>query len=147
MARSAAEIAELMRRQLADIDHVGFSDLFADDAVFEYPFGFPGSPERIQGREAIRDHLVESRRGAMSRIRITNIESAVHETSDPEVAVVEFTVSGTVVATGDSFSFASGLGVITARDGKVVRYRDYSNVAAAGRLLNQEVSAGQGENA
>lgn len=147
MARSAAEIAELMRRQLAEINHGGFSDLFADDAVFEYPFGFPGSPERIQGREAIRDHLVESRRGAISRIKITTFESVVHETSDPEVVFVEFSVSGTVLASGESFSFASGLGVITARDGKVVRYRDYSNVAAAERLLQQEVSTGQRENA
>lgn len=147
MARSAAEIAESMRRELAETDHVGFSDLFADDAVFEYPFGFPGSPERIRGREAIRDHLVESRRDAAARISVTSFESTVHETSDPEVVFVEFTVSGAVVATGEPFTFASGLGVITARDGKVVRYRDYVNIAAAGRLLNQEVSTGQGENA
>jgi hypothetical protein len=35
----------------------GFADLFAPDAVMEFAFrGPPGTPVRVQGREAIREY-------------------------------------------------------------------------------------------
>jgi hypothetical protein len=141
MARTAAEIAEQMRKWLGEVDFDGFADLFADDALFEYPFGFPGSPNEIRGRDAIRDHLVESRRGLRALIEISKIEQTVHETADPDVVITEITVTGTTVATGQEFSVATGVGVITARDGKVVRYRDYSNVAGAARITGRDRAA------
>ena len=41
-ARSPREVADLVRRMVAGED-VGFGELFAEDAVFSYPFSAPGA--------------------------------------------------------------------------------------------------------
>src|SRR6201996_485328 len=51
--RSPRQVAELVRRMVAGED-VGFGNLFAEDAVFSYPFAAPGQPDQLVGREAIR---------------------------------------------------------------------------------------------
>jgi hypothetical protein len=124
---SARAIAELMGQRLLALDFGGFADLFAEDGVFEYPFLAPGWPPVIHGREAIRAHLVESRRALRSAIELTAVDTTVHETTDPAVLVLEHVASGTTVATGASFEFASGVAVLTVRDGQVARYRDFTN--------------------
>jgi ketosteroid isomerase-like protein len=128
---SAREVAELIRQRLADVDMSGLVDLFADDAVFEYPFGFPGAPSELRGRDEIRAHLVESRRDVPSLIDVTEVHSTVHETTDPDVVVCELEVAGTTTATGEPFRFASSVGVLTVHNGLVVRFRDYTNVLGA----------------
>ena len=140
MANTPHDIAELMRQRLSQADLAGFADLFAVDAVFEYPFENPGWPAVIHGRHEIRAHLVESRRDIRSLIEITAFDTVVHETADPEVLVLEHEVTGVTKATGQPFRFASGVGVLTVRDGEAVRYRDYTNPlgsAAATGLLPQ----------
>jgi uncharacterized protein len=133
-----ADVAELARKRLSQADMSGFTDLFALDAVFEYPFGFLGAPPILRGREEIRAHLVDSRRSLRSAIELTEMTSIVHETTNPEVVVVEWQVAGTNLADGKAFRFDSGVGVITVRDGKITRYRDYTNqigaATATGRL-------------
>lgn len=146
MARTAVQIAELLRQRLAELDMSGFADLFAQDSLFEYPFGFPGAPNQIRGREAIREHLVESRRPIRDRIVVGEVVSTVHETVDPNIAVVETTVAGVTKATGRSFRFSSAVSVITARDGEVVHYRDYTNVLGSAAATGRDVvGAGAGE--
>ncbi|HEX4722023.1 MAG TPA: nuclear transport factor 2 family protein [Pseudonocardiaceae bacterium] len=135
---SAREMVALIQQRLGAADFAGFADLFADEAVFEYPFVVPGWPSVLHGRAAIREHIVDSRRDVRSRIELTGFESTVHETSDPEIVVVEHEALGISVATGEPFRFASGVGVLTVRDGQIVRYRDYANpigtAIASGRL-------------
>lgn len=145
--RTAREVAELARQRLAAADMSGFTDLFAPDALFEYPFGYPGAPSELRGRETIREHLVESRRSVRSLIEITEFNAVVHETTDPEVVVTETEAAGRQLATGQEFRFPTGVGVITVRDGLIVRYRDYTNVlgaaAATGRLADVVASLGE----
>jgi ketosteroid isomerase-like protein len=137
MVDTPRDIAELMRQRLSQADMAGFADLFAADAVFEYPFEHPGWPTVIHGRDEIRDHLVESRRDLTSLIEITAFDTVVHETADPEVLVLEYEVAGVTKATGRPFRFASGVGVLTVRDGEVVRYRDYTNPLGAAAATGQ----------
>ena len=59
VARSPREVAEEVRRMVAGEDVV-FADLFAEDAVFTYPFAPPGQPAELAGREAIQSFF-ESR--------------------------------------------------------------------------------------
>lgn len=122
----AAVLAEL-DRALRATDFAAFAAMFADDALFEYPFEHPVWPAELRGRAAIAEHLVESRRNITALIRLTGFDSVVHETTEPGVYVLEHEVSGVTLATGDAFRFASGIAVVTIRDGKVVRYRDYTN--------------------
>jgi ketosteroid isomerase-like protein len=128
------EVAELVAQRLAAVDMSGFADLFATDAVFEYPFGFPGAPAVVHGREALREHLVESRRDIASLIAVAGVTPTIHETSDPEVAVVELEINGTTLTTGQPFRFHSGVEVMRVRDGEIVEYRDYTNVLGAASI-------------
>jgi ketosteroid isomerase-like protein len=144
MARSPREVAELIRQRLAAVDMAGFSDLFAVDGVFEYPFGFPGAPSVLRGRAEIKAHLVESRRDLGSLIEVDDVTATVHETTDPEVVILETEVTGTTLATGSPFRFVSGVGVVTVRDGDVVGYRDYTNVLGAARITGGRGAAATG---
>jgi ketosteroid isomerase-like protein len=125
------EVAEQVRRRLEAMDMAGFADLLADDVHYEYPFGFPGSPSEFHGRAAVAAHLVESRRDIRDLIEISDVAMTVYETTDPEVVIFETLISGTTLNTGRPFRFTSGVGVLTVRGGKIVHYRDYTNVLGA----------------
>lgn len=131
---TARQMADLIQQRLAEGDMSGFADLFATDAVFEYPFGFPGAPSVLHGREELRAHLVESRRDIGSLIEIGGVTSTVHETADPEVVIMELEVTGTTLATGQPFRFNSGVEVSRVRDGEIVEYRDYTNALGAAAI-------------
>jgi uncharacterized protein (TIGR02246 family) len=114
------------RRQLilnGDID--GFADLFATDAVIEGPFtGPPGTPLRLEGREAIREY---SRRVMASPLRLEDFEVVeVYQTRDPEVVIVEMRTKGTVTTTGRSFT-ATSIQILRIRDGHIVLFRDFAD--------------------
>jgi uncharacterized protein len=140
MARTAVEVVELIRQRLAAADMSGFADLFAEEGVFEYPFGLPGMPSVVRGREAIRRHVVDSRRDIRTLVSIDGIESTVHRTTDPDVVITESDVVGTTLATGEPFRFRSGVSVVTVRDGEVTHFSDYMNVLGAARI-----TGGRGE--
>jgi uncharacterized protein len=102
-------------------DMSGFADLWAPDGVMEFPFAPPGWPTRLDGREAVRGYL----RGYPAVYTVTEvIERTVHETTDPEVIVVEFAVAGLLVRTGGRYR-RPYICVLTVRDGRIARYRDY----------------------
>lgn len=131
MATGTGEMAELVTRRLRAMDMEGFADLLAADVVFEYPFGFPGAPDVLRGREAVRAHLRDSRGDLGTVLRVDDMAVVPHLTTDPEVVVCETEVTGTRLASGERFRFASGVAVITVRNGEIVRYRDYTNVLGA----------------
>ena len=59
---------------------------------------------------------------------------AVHETVDPEVAVVEYELGGVVTATGQR-SAARFIGVLRVRDGKIAGWREYADTYAVLQAL------------
>ncbi|MER6008836.1 nuclear transport factor 2 family protein [Nonomuraea angiospora] len=99
------------------------ADLFAEDAVFEFPFLPPGMPQEEQNRETFRTHLKE---GALIQTfeSVDNIE--IRETTDPEVVVVEYRLHGRVTATGKQFANQIIM-VARVRDGLITWSRNYSN--------------------
>ena len=112
------------------------ADLYAVDAVHEFPFLSPGMPERYQGREEVRTGY-RAAWGASPAQPQEIRDVVVHENTDPEVIVVEQVVSGTVTTTGRSFS-VPGLLVIPVRSSQIVHVRDYTDglgvAHAMGRL-------------
>jgi ketosteroid isomerase-like protein len=134
MSRSAREIAEEVRRMVAG-EGVVFADLFAADGVLTYPFGPPGQPRELRGRDAIRSYF-----GAMGQARelftMEGVEAVVRETSDPEVVVAEITHHGWSHVTGAPYRLTA-LGVIRVRDGEIVCYDDYMDPIALARLLGR----------
>lgn len=117
---------------LLDKDMAGFAGLWAEDGVMEFPFAPTGYPARLEGRAAIEDYLRDYPK--MLDIQGFPVQ-VVHQSTNPDVAVVEFDAEGVVVATGRPYRF-SYIAVITVRDGEIVSYRDYWNP-----LYVQELSA------
>jgi ketosteroid isomerase-like protein len=112
-------------------DMAGFAGLWAEDGVLEFPFAGPGYPKRVEGRDAIREYL----RDYPNLLDIREITAkTVHETTEPGVVVVEFTVAGVVVATQQPYEL-SYIAVITVTDGEIRSYRDYWSPQAAAGIL------------
>ena len=132
--RSPRQVAELVRRMVAGED-VGFGNLFAEDAVFSYPFAAPGQPDQLVGREAIRAFF--GRLGdARSLFRMDEVDAVIRETDDPEVVVTEIRHHGWSHVTNAPYE-QTALGVIRVRDGLIVRYDDYMNPVTLARLLGR----------
>jgi ketosteroid isomerase-like protein len=134
MTRSPREVAEQVRRMVAG-EGVDFADLFAEDGVLAYPFGLPGQPAELRGREAIRAYFTERGR-ARDLLVMEGVDALVRETDDPEVVVAEITHHGWSKATSAPYEHKA-LGVIRVRDGEIVRYDDYMNPIAVARLLGR----------
>ena len=114
------------RRELMLVgDADGFADLFAPDAVMEFAFhGPPGTPVRVEGREAIREY---SRRVMASPLRLAEYEvTELYQAQDPEVVVVEMRARATVATASRSFT-AMSVQVLRIRDGQIVLFRDFAD--------------------
>ena len=114
------------RRELMLVgDADGFADLFAPDAVMEFAFhGPPGTPVRVEGREAIREY---ARRVMASPLRLEEYEIAeLYQAQDPEAVVVEMRAKATITTTSQSFT-AMSIQVLRIRDGQIVLFRDFAD--------------------
>ena len=125
--RSATPADVLARRRhlILSGDADGFADLFAPDAVIEAPFtGPPGTPMRLEGREAIREY---SRHVMASPLRLEDFEVAeLYQTLDPELVIVEMRTRGTLTATGRPFA-ATSIQILRFREGQIVLFRDFAD--------------------
>src|SRR6266571_7452172 len=125
---SSATPADVLARRsqlILNGDADGFAALFAPDAVIESSFaGPPGTPLRLEGREAICEY---SRRVMASPLRLEDFEVAeLYQTQDPEVVITEMRAKATVTTTGRSFT-ATSIQILRIRDGHIVLFRDYAN--------------------
>ena len=124
---SVTPVEVLARRSqlILNGDADGFADLFAPDAVIEVPFaGAPGTPVRLDGREAIREY---SRHVMASPLRLEDFEvTELYQTQDPEVVIVELRTKGTVTTTGRSFAVTS-IQILRIREGHIVLFRDFAD--------------------
>ena len=119
-------------------DMAAFAGLWAEDGVLEFPFAAPGYPTSVEGRAAVTEYM----RGYPDILKIEEIPQPVmHQSVDPEVVIVEFEASGTVVATGAPYRMRY-IAVITVRDNEIQRYRDYWSPLAAAEAMGgmQELS-------
>jgi uncharacterized protein len=135
-SRTPREVAEQVRRMVAG-EGVEFADLFAEDGVLTYPFGIPGQPAELRGRDAIRAFFTDlGRAHARDMLVMDGVEALIRETDDPEVVVTEITHHGWSKATNAPYRHLA-LGVIRVRDGQIVRYDDYMDPIAIARLLGR----------
>jgi uncharacterized protein (TIGR02246 family) len=120
-----ADVLARRRQLMLDGDADGFADLFAPDAVIEFSFhGPPGTPVRLEGREAIRAY---SRRVMASPLRLEDYEVAeLYQVQDPEVVIAEMRAKATVTTTSRSIT-ATSIQVLRIRDGHIVLFRDFAD--------------------
>ncbi|WP_165555752.1 nuclear transport factor 2 family protein [Kribbella pittospori] len=113
-------------------------DLYAEDAVHEFPFTRPGVPSRLEGRAEIRAFLEANWTASPLRYQ-AYCNVVVHETADPNVIVVEQDATGTVSTTGREFALPN-IVVLTVRDGRIVHFKDYVNVLAVAEALGRQIT-------
>jgi ketosteroid isomerase-like protein len=123
---------ELVREALSDlVDGEHFFDIVADEIVYEVRYEVAGWPRIIQGRA---DLMAQFRRYC-DNIELRSADKLItHKTDDGRVAVIEYEVHGTILATGVKYSnrFCS---IITIENGKIARWRDYMDSLAAWNAL------------
>jgi len=115
---------------LVDGEH--YFDTFADDAIFESRYHFPGWPLIIRGRA----NLVASLAGYGKTIRVHSGDAlVVHRSQDPRVVILEYEVHGKILATGAPYDNRL-ISVVTIENRKIVHCRDYMDSFAAWTALN-----------
>ncbi|MFG2844726.1 nuclear transport factor 2 family protein [Kitasatospora sp. NPDC048296] len=129
------EVLARYRRAMLDLDADALAELYAEDGVHEFPFLFPGMPERYRGREEVRAGYRAAWGASTARPQEIR-EVAVHPSADPEVLTVEQCVIGTDAATGRPFSLP-GLLVLRVRDGRLVHVRDYMDGLGVARAMGR----------
>jgi ketosteroid isomerase-like protein len=134
MAEKLREVWEHLVSHQVTRDLDGWVDSFAVDGVMEWPFRLKGVPPRLEGQQAIRAALGPVwERAKISNRRISGHEHvAFHETTDPEVAIVEFDIVGETVR--GPFRQAA-VYLLRARSGRVVLLREFMDTAALNELF------------
>lgn len=110
------------------------AELLAEDVVVETPFA-PAGMRRYEGREASLSYY--NARGAGLLICFEEfIEVATHLVEDPEVLVVEYGLTGRVIATGVRASVRC-IAVPRVRDGLITGWREYQDIPAISEALRR----------
>ena len=124
------EIVEKGLRGLVDGDH--YFDTFAEDAIFESLYHFPGWPTTIRGRA----NLMASLSGYGKTIKVHAADAlVVHRSQDSRVVILEYEVHGKILSTGGAYENRL-ISVITIEKRKIVHWRDYMDSLAAWTALN-----------
>jgi uncharacterized protein len=117
-------------RGLVDGEH--YFDTFADDAVYESRYNFPGWPQAIRGRA----NLMAAFSGYGNSIELHRGDGlVVHPTKDSRVVILEYEVHGKILRTGAPYDNRF-ISVITIENRKIVHWRDYMDSLAAWMALN-----------
>lgn len=123
---SGVDVDDVLNRffqTLIDKDLEAWHDLWADDAVNEFPFAPPNYPTRLEGKAAIREYMKDF----PNNIDVLGVPfMKIHRTLDPNVVIMESQIEGRAVATGNPYNMRY-ICVIEFQDGKIARYVDYWN--------------------
>ena len=115
---------------LVDGNH--YFETFADDAVYESRYHFPGWPVTLRGRA----NLMAGFSGYGKTIKLHSGDAlVVHRCQDNRVVILEYEVHGKILSSGAPYDnrFVS---VITIENRKIIHWRDYMDSLAAWMALN-----------
>jgi ketosteroid isomerase-like protein len=129
----AGQVLERIRAAAIAQSASGMAQLYAADAVHEFPFTTAGAPSRLVGRDAIMAFIAASWGGPLRYERYQTL--AAYTTNDPGTVVVQQDVHGTSSVTGPFV--LPNLVVLTVADGKIQRFRDFVNILAAYEVMGK----------
>ena len=124
--RTVRDVLKCYQQAMMDFSANDLADLYAPNAIHEFPLFTPGRPVPLTSQAAVRGAYLAM--WANPRVRLSRIENvALHEAHDPEVILSEWTATATVNATGETIKLA-GVISLQIRDGYIVHVRDYMDV-------------------
>ena len=114
------------------VDGAHYFDTFAEDAIFESRYHFPGWPVTIQGRA----NLMSSLSGYGKTIKLESGDAlVVHRCEDSRVVILEYEVHGKILSSGASYDNRF-ISIVTIEGRRIVYWRDYMDSFAAWKALN-----------
>jgi uncharacterized protein len=114
------------------VDGTHYFETFADDAVYESRYHFPGWPVTIRGRA----NLTASLSGYGKTIKLHSGDAlVVHRCQDNRVVILEYEVHGKILSSGAPCDNRF-ISVITIENRKIIHWRDYMDSLAAWTALN-----------
>jgi uncharacterized protein len=117
-------------RGLVDGEH--YFDVFAEDAIFESRYHFPGWPVTIRGRA----NLMAALSGYGKTIKLHSGDAlVVHRSQDSRVVILEYEVHGRILSSGARYDNRL-ISVVTIANRKIIHWRDYMDSLAAWTALN-----------
>jgi ketosteroid isomerase-like protein len=135
--RSTRETIELLLRTIIEGTRDDIADLYAEDVVISNPFAPEGVAGETRGNADLRARMKHYQQFlAYDAVR----DVTIHETTDPQVAIVEFTLAGTLVPTGTKFALPA-INVLRVVYGLITESRDHSDGIRAAKLFEEMQSA------
>ncbi|MFC8534742.1 nuclear transport factor 2 family protein [Streptomyces sp. NPDC057249] len=125
--RTPREALNRYYQAMIDKSPDGLADLYAVDAVHEFPFASPGFPPRFEGREAVRAGYRAVWGASPAEVREVR-RIAVYEAAEPGVIVAEHVVVGALPGRAGEFT-VPGLLVLHVGEGLLTRVRDYMDAS------------------
>ncbi|MDI2126358.1 nuclear transport factor 2 family protein [Yinghuangia seranimata] len=104
---------------------------YTEDTVFEFPYATP--PGRVEGKAVIAEYLT----GALKIFSMKLTVTQIHETTDPDVLIAEFTSEGVVTTTGKPYA-NTYISVVRFRDGLICAQKEFYNPNAATEALTPD---------
>jgi ketosteroid isomerase-like protein len=120
---TSREVVEQMLRASEKMDIDAVVALMAPEVRVEWPFRPDTAPERLQGRTEFGRLLTATAAAAPIRYHEYR-DVVVHETTDPEVVIVEYEAHGAITATGEPYQQRI-VAVFRVHGGQIVSYRIY----------------------
>jgi ketosteroid isomerase-like protein len=112
------------------------AELLAEDVVVETPFA-PAGMRHYDGRAAWLSYYRTAGAGLLVQFERFE-ELATHRTDDPEVLVVEYQLTGKVIATGVRSSVRC-IAVLRVRNGLIAHWREYQDIPSITEALTRSV--------
>jgi ketosteroid isomerase-like protein len=112
-----------------------FLELFADDAVFRFPFAPEGLPKKLEGRTELAAHMAHL--GPLLEFGTFTLHAAYHS---GDTVIFECSCTGRGVETGLRYD-QDYICVVRMASGRIVEYRDYWNPLIVISALGGEVAA------
>lgn len=131
MSKTARDLVDEALRRILAKDMTGFAELWATDGVLEFPFAAAGYPDRLDGRDAVREYLRDYNDSILPE-RV--VSSEIHDVAGADRVIAEFEIAGTIVASGQPYRLRY-IAVITAKNGEIAHYRDYWSPLAAAEAI------------
>lgn len=131
--RTTRETIELLLRTITEGTRDDLADLYAEDVVISNPFAPDGVANQSRGNAELRARMKNFAQ-YLDYTAVKNVN--LHETTDPQVAVVEFTLAGTLVPTGETFELPA-INVIRVVDGLIAESRDHTDAVRTGELFEK----------
>lgn len=114
--------------------YAALPDLYAEQTDVRHPLS-PYGEKPLLSRDELREHFRGASAVAALAVEFTAQDIMVHETTDPEVIVAEWTYRGVTVS-GESFQ-APCIIVLRVRDGQIIESRDYIDHVTMARARGQ----------